>query len=192
MRKFKLNKHNTLPNQGWLMLMIRSLANIIRTTIIKVKHPWLILKGFTRIPFSTYIWSPHKDIIIGNKVQFGTNCSITCDIIFGNYILIAPGVSFIGKDDHKFDIIGEVIWNNPRGDSVKTIIGDDVWIGQNSIILGGVNIGEGSIIAAGSVVTKDVESYTIVGGNPAKFLKKRFSTESDLRLHQNEILKKYK
>lgn len=54
-------------------------------------------------------------------------------------------------------------------------IGNDVWIGRNVMIMDGIRIGDGAIIAAGSVVTKDVEGYTIVGGVPAKFIKKRFS-----------------
>ena len=58
-----------------------------------------------------------------------------------------------------------------------TIIGNDVWIGRESIIMPGVKIGDGAIIAAYSVVTKDVEPYSLVGGNPAKFIKKRFDNE---------------
>ena len=56
-----------------------------------------------------------------------------------------------------------------------TIIGNDVWIGMEAVIMPGVKIGDGAIIGARSVVVKDVEPYTIVGGNPAKPLKKRFS-----------------
>ncbi len=54
------------------------------------------------------------------------------------------------------------------------VIGNDVWIGTNVTILGGVNIGDGAVIGAGSIVTKDVKPYTIVAGNPAKYLKNRF------------------
>lgn len=57
-------------------------------------------------------------------------------------------------------------------------IGNDVWIGAGSIILSGITIGDGAVIAAGSIVTKDVEPYTIVGGNPAKFIKKRFDDKT--------------
>lgn len=60
-------------------------------------------------------------------------------------------------------------------------IGNDVWIGYNSIIMGGLNISDGAIIAAGSMVTKDVSPYEIVGGNPAKHIKLRFS-EKDIEL----------
>lgn len=61
--------------------------------------------------------------------------------------------------------------------SPKTIIGNDVWIGARVTILSGVSIGDGVIIAAGAVVTKDVEPYTIVGGVPAKPIRKRFTDE---------------
>ena len=60
----------------------------------------------------------------------------------------------------------------PKGD---TIIESDAWIGMNAMIMPGVTIGEGAIVAAGSVVAKDVAPYTIVGGNPAKVIKKRFT-----------------
>jgi virginiamycin A acetyltransferase len=58
-----------------------------------------------------------------------------------------------------------------------TIIGNDVWIGQNATILPGVHIGDGAIIGANSVVGSDVEAYTIVAGNPARLIRKRFDDE---------------
>lgn len=63
-----------------------------------------------------------------------------------------------------------------------TRIGDGVWIGMRAIIMPGVNIGEGAVIAAGAVVVKDVAPYTVVGGNPAKEIKKRFSDDMIERL----------
>lgn len=57
------------------------------------------------------------------------------------------------------------------------VIGNDVWIGRESIIMPGIKIGDGAIIAAYSVVTKDVEPYSVVGGNPVRFIKKRFNDE---------------
>ena len=59
----------------------------------------------------------------------------------------------------------------------KTVIGNDVWIGANVLIMSGVHIGDGAIVAAGAVVTKDVEPYTVVGGVPAKTIRKRFNDE---------------
>lgn len=159
--------------------------NSIRTFImLKIRYPWVNKSGsFYRIPFETEIWSPHKDISFGDKIQFGRRCKIQCDISFGNSILIASNVSFIGRDDHLTCIAGKTIWNSGRGDSYKTFVGDDVWIGYGAIIIAGVTIGHGAIIAAGSVVTKDVAPCTIVGGNPAKDIKSRFQNETEIKNH---------
>lgn len=62
------------------------------------------------------------------------------------------------------------------------VIGNDVWIGYNSILMAGITVGDGAIIAANSTVTGDVEPYTIVGGNPAKLIRKRFSEEKTAKL----------
>ena len=155
--------------------------------MLTIRYPYVYVasrsKRSIRIPVSTRIWSPHKDVTIGNFVQFGYNCRIQCDIKFGNYILIAYDVSFVGKDDHGVSMPGETIWNSGRGDTQKTIVGNDVWIGFGVIVIGGVKIGDGAIVAAGSVVTKDVEPCTIVGGNPARFIKNRFKTEEEKEKH---------
>ena len=71
-----------------------------------------------------------------------------------------------------------------EGDKSKkdVVIGNDVWIAHGSTILSGVHIGNGSVIGANAVVTKDVEPYSIVGGNPAKLIKKRFDEETIKKL----------
>lgn len=99
---------------------------------------------------------------------------INCDCKIGNGVLLAPRVALIGKDDHTSNQLGVTIWDSPRGDSYKTVIGDDVWIGYGTIIIGGATVGSGSIIAAGAVVTKDIPPCSIAGGVPAKVLKMRF------------------
>ena len=176
--------NNIVPNRTKTMLIIRSIMNNLRTWYMrKVKFRWIKSEGFLRIPFETKIWSPHKDVSFGHHVQFGSNCMIQCDIEFGNYVLSASNVSFVGKDDHLFGLVGTPIWNSGRGDSYKTHIGNDVWIGHGAIIMGGVKIGDGAIVAAGAVVTKDVPPCTIVGGNPAKVIKNRFSTEEEKEKH---------
>ncbi len=105
-------------------------------------------------------------------------------LIIGDFCSFAPNVAFILASEHsykglstypfKVKILGEDFEAQSKGDIV---IKDDVWIGLNSIILSGVTINQGAIVAAGSVVTKDVPPYAIVGGNPAKVIKYRFEPE---------------
>lgn len=111
------------------------------------------------------------DIIIGNNVQINEFSRIRNTII-GNDVMIAPYV-YILHSGHNFE--SKEITMRFQGEKFypKTIIEDDVWIGARSIINAGKKIGKGAIVAAGSVVTRDVEPYTIVGGNPAKTIKKR-------------------
>ncbi len=109
-------------------------------------------------------------------------------LIIGKFCMIASGVSFIMNGGnhlsdsisaYPFAIFGKGWEHAMDGKSYPskgdTIIGNDVWIGHNATIMPGVNIGDGSIIATNSTITKDVAPYSIVGGNPAKLIKKRFS-----------------
>lgn len=111
-------------------------------------------------------------------------------LIIGKFCMIASGVSFIMNganhitdaiSAYPFSIFGSG-WEHAmegREYPVKgdTIIGNDVWIGHNATIMAGVKIGDGAIIATNATVVKNVEPYTIVGGNPAKVIRKRFSNE---------------
>lgn len=109
---------------------------------------------------------------IGNNSSIEVNCQIANDTKIGNDVMIAPEVVIfsVGHETSNVDIPMRLQGNTlPRPVS----IGNDVWVGQRAIILPGVNIGDGAIIAAGAIVTKDVQPYQIVGGNPAKVLKHR-------------------
>lgn len=88
--------------------------------------------------------------------------------------------------------------SSPRGHSLCTIIGSDVWIGMNVLVKPGVTIGNGAVIGMGSVVTKDVPSYAVVAGNPARVIKMRFAPELAERLERSRwwdlepsVLKRY-
>ncbi|WP_313184509.1 CatB-related O-acetyltransferase [Lacrimispora sp.] len=124
--------------------------------------------------------------VLFNWPEFGDSLYI------GKFCSIASGVQFImGSANHRissistypFNVFGGA-WaeNTPphlsqlpfKGD---TVIGNDVWIGRESVIMPGVKIGDGAIIAAYSVVVKDIEPYTVAGGNPARPIKKRFDEE---------------
>lgn len=127
-----------------------------------------------------------KNNVLFNYPEFGDK------LIIGKFCSIASGTKFImGSANHRlssvtaypFNVFGGA-WseNTPphlsqlpfKGDIV---VGNDVWIGRESVIMPGVKIGDGSIIGAYSMVTKDVPPYSVVGGNPAKFIKKRFGEE---------------
>lgn len=108
-------------------------------------------------------------------------------LIIGRFCAIASGVKFImnGANHHMdavstypFSIFGSE-WEDAMGGKIfpfkgDTIVGNDVWIGFNAVIMPGVHIGDGAVVASCSVVTKDVEPYSIVGGNPAREIRKRF------------------
>jgi acetyltransferase-like isoleucine patch superfamily enzyme len=94
----------------------------------------------------------------------------------GRYVLIGPEFMITG-DDHRFDLPGTPTIFSGRPQVRITSIEDDVWIGARVILMRGVTLGKGSVVAAGSVVTRDVEPFTIVGGVPAKFIKRRFTDE---------------
>ena len=167
--------NNVRPGRSKFVLFLRSIANTLRSfVIVKVLHPWIKSGGMLRIPFSTKIWSPNRHIILGDRVQFGNNNVINCDLEIGNSVLIAGNVTFVGRNDHRIDVEGKAIWDSGRGVDNPVVIGNDVWIGHGSILLSGITIGDGAVVAAGSVVVKDVAPYTVVGGNPAKMIKSRF------------------
>ena len=111
---------------------------------------------------------------------------IESDLMVGNHVLIARNVSFVGRHDHRIDIVGKSVWDSGRGEDLPTIVGNDVWIGHGAIIIAGIRIGNGSIVAAGAVVAKDVEEYAIVGGVPAKFISPRFSKE-EIKVHEASL-----
>lgn len=144
----------------------------------------------------TVLYAPNQ-ITIGENVYIGKYCSLETDIEIGNDVLLGNNVGLIGKYDHDFSCIGKSIKDSPwigdndyrfKGKGLNIVIGNDVWIGYGSIIMSGVRIGRGAIVAAGSVVLKDVEPYTIVAGNPARVVSKRFD-DNQIREHEGKYLK---
>ena len=98
-------------------------------------------------------------------------------ITIGDYVLIGPNV-VITSSQHRYDIKGVPMLF--QGHEKKPIvIGSDVWIGANAVLLPGVTIGEGTIIGAGSVVTSDTDPYSIIGGVPARKIGERQSSDAE-------------
>ena len=167
-----MNKHLCL--NIWL--------NRLRTwLILRIKYPWVVYNGFVRIMPGTSF--AKCNINIGNRVQFGNDCKIAYNVTFGNNILLASKITFCGKADHLYSFPEKYIWDNGGNKDGVTIINDDVWIGTGVIVVGPVTIGEGAIIAAGSVVTKDIPPCEIWGGVPAKKISNRFKTEEEKNKH---------
>jgi virginiamycin A acetyltransferase len=167
----------------------------------KDKHP---MEGFPQVCFIKNTVS-NPNIIIGDYTyyddpedseNFDRNVLYhypfsTDKLIIGKFCALAKGVTFImnnanhkmsGFSTYPFQIFGNG-WEKVmpqmhefpyKGD---TVVGNDVWIGYETVIMPGIKIGDGAIIAAKSVVVSDVQPYTIVGGNPAKLIKQRFSSD---------------
>lgn len=109
------------------------------------------------------------DVVIGNHTRIGIHNTIIGPVCIGNHVNLAQGITVTALN-HNFEDITKRI--DEQGISTKpVIIGDDVWIGANAVVLPGVTIGRHCVVAAGAVVTKDVPDHSVVGGVPAKILK---------------------
>lgn len=113
------------------------------------------------------IWAEGPAIIIGNGVFIGNSCEFNIKkcLIIGDNSLIASGCKFI---DHDHGKLANELMRKQVGPEKEIIIGPDVWLGYNVVVLKGVSIGKGAIIAAGSIVTKSIPEYEIWAGVPAK------------------------
>ena len=144
-----------------------------------------IINRSPRVHITSYFIRPkyvNRNLVSGPYSHFSEGCYIGKNVIIGKYVMCGPDV-VIAMGAHNFDLPGVPIIFSGQPKIDKTIIGDDVWIGQRALIKQGIRIGDGSIIAMGSVVTKDVPPNCIVGGVPARFIKKRFQKSEDLEQH---------
>lgn len=142
-----------------------------------LKKMFLELNGAVigkEVTFYPGVWiAPGRNLVVGDKVDFALGVLVTTSggVAIGDRTLIGYRAQILSTnhrippDKGRIFDAGHILQ--------KVVIGKDVWIGANSIILPGVNIGEGAVIAAGSVVTRNVDPFVIVGGNPAKTLKSR-------------------
>ncbi len=123
-----------------------------------------------------YIMSPFG-IEIGNNVSINRYTTISGQggLRIGNNVMIAPNCNIL-TSNHEYRKRGVPMMS--QGESMGlVVIKDDVWLGANVVVSPGVTIGEGSIVGANAVVTKNVDPYTIVGGVPARFIKNRFNED---------------
>lgn len=179
------------------------MLDLIKKFFFKFQFKYFFLKNIVIHPTAKLgkKVSLAKDVTIGPKVVIGNYTYINHYTIvssgqIGAYCSIGP-FCMIGPDSHPLDWIStspkfyenyslnhESGYQEPK---VAPMIGNDVWIGTHVVIMRGVTIGDGAVIAAGSVVTKDVLPYSIVGGTPAKHFKFRFDEIIINKLSKNNI-----
>ena len=164
--------------------MLHPILGVERTVFLKniIKNPNIIVGDYT------YYDDPNDPMNFEEKVLYHFDF-IGDKLMIGKFTQIAAGIKFImnganhylgGYSSFPF-ILFKSYWpdvpftDNSKGD---TIIGNDVWIGNSVTIMPGVKIGDGAVIGTGSIVTKDVEPYAIVAGNPAKLIRRRFDDET--------------
>lgn len=167
---------NTHPMEGFPQVCF------IKNTI---KNPNIIVGDFTYYDDPEDSENFERNVLyhfpfIGDKLIIGKFCAIAKGVQF---IMNGANHKLSGFSTFPFYIFGNG-WENamPQAGDLPykgdTVIGNDVWIGFDALIMPGVKIGNGAIISSRSVVTSDVPAYTIAGGNPAKIIKKRFPEET--------------
>lgn len=164
-----------------------------------VKNPHIHIKG-THSYFSGYYDGDFENTVV--RYLYGDSYSTNSEtgwqpqweidqLYIGDYVQIAAGVKIImgGNNTHNTKFLSTYPFLNKEAllrsyqKAGDTLIGNDVWLGMCAMIMPGITIGNGAIIAAHAVVTHDVPPYTLVGGNPAKEIRKRF-TESEIKILQ--------
>jgi acetyltransferase-like isoleucine patch superfamily enzyme len=139
--------------------------------------PWASIRNYKVLSlgrrcivnYNAVLWCSLKT---GDNIQINPGACIYGKVEIGNNVMIAPNVTIAGGNHGTSK--SDIPMINQKSVSRGIKIGNDVWIAANSVILDGLTIGDGSIIAAGSVVTKNVEPYSIVAGNPANIIKYRY------------------
>lgn len=162
-----------------LGLLLRKFKRIVLIKWYGLKHVHPTFLATTGIKHVS------KDFRAGAFSYVGPHSIIYPNTSIGNYTLIANDVLIIGGD-HNIRKAGTPLPFAGRESNKSTKIGDDVWIGARSIIMCGITIGNGAIVAAGSVVTKNIPPYEIWAGIPAKKIGTRFSEEEQI-IHEKML-----
>lgn len=169
-----------IPNPNTL----HPIKGVTRTVFLKniIKSPQIIVGDYTYYDDPEDIYNFEKNVLylfefMGDKLIIGKFCQIATGVRF---IMNGSNHAMDGVSTYPFKVFGDA-WSDASMNVVSkgdTVIGNDVWIGNSATIMQGVTIGDGAIIGTNSLVSKDVEPYTIVGGNPARVIRKRFDDET--------------
>ena len=160
------------------------IAGITRTVYLKniITNPQITVGDYTYYDDPVDVYNFEKNVLylfdfIKDRLIIGKFCQIATNVRF---IMNGSNHVLNGISTYPFKIFGEA-WSNASLEVINkgdTIIGNDVWFGNGATIMPGIKIGSGAIIGASSLITKDVEPYTIVGGNPGVVIRKRFDDDT--------------
>ena len=159
----------------WYRYQWEKPADVRVGVLCEFKTPGKIcFQGNASLGKSTFFTAEGGMIIVGNNFSANTNCHINAsiggEIRIGDNVLLGPNV-VIRSANHNFNLNSKPI--NEQGHNYADIkIADDVWIGANAVILSGISIGKGSVVGAGAVVNKNIDPFSLVGGVPARLIKK--------------------
>nr|WP_279635210.1 acyltransferase [Paraburkholderia lacunae] len=162
-----------------LRTALRSVRRFLWRRMLRLNdvHPTVLFGGFGDIS---------RDFHADEYVYVGPGCRINPGVRVGSYSMLGPDVQIVGND-HIFDRPGVPIIFSGRPEFRYTNIGKDVWIGAGATILCGTTIGDGAVVASGAVVTRDVEPFTVVGGVPARLIRRRFAILRDELAHRKML-----
>lgn len=122
------------------------------------------------------------DLVAHEYCFISEGCWVGAKVELGKYVMLGPRVAFVGGD-HRYDRVGVPMIFSGRPEYPRTVVEPDAWVGYGAVIMAGVRIGRGAIVAAGAVVTKDIPPYELWGGIPARKIGERFGTEQQRQAH---------
>jgi acetyltransferase-like isoleucine patch superfamily enzyme len=141
---------------------------------LKRVHPTFYMSGAGRIA---------KDFQAGAYSFIGWDCYIGPRVSLGPYAMFGPRVAVVGGD-HRYDVPGIPMFFAGRAEVKPTVVEADAWVGYGAVLMAGVRVGRGAIVAAGSVVTRDVPPFEIHAGVPARKIGDRFPDPLDRERHE--------
>ena len=118
------------------------------------------------------VFGTGEEIEIGDFSGLGVGCRVPGNVKIGSNVMMGPKVVVLGQN-HRYDRVDIPMQMQGNIKARRVVIGDDVWLGTCVIILPGIEIGQGAVIGAGSVVTKDIPPYSVCAGNPARLIRYR-------------------
>ncbi len=165
-----------MPRHVMAIEAVSMIRKLLRSLLLRLQTTFLYrfrrVGRDCRLDKSLFVY-PGK-VSLGDRVYLGRYCYLDGDITIGDCTMLASSVAVVGGD-HAFDKPGILMIDSGREHWKPTRIGRDCWLGHGAVILNGITIGDGAIVAAGSVVVRDVPPNSIVAGNPARMIRSRFS-----------------